>query len=379
LSLAGRRVHLTGSAAKDCNAELLAVAHDYVGRLATHLIEHGAGLVVGAGAEPIGAAGLPCTFDWTALEKVSAAAVPAGGWPPSRPRRFVAVASQRGLERIPANRTEAWQRCCARTDFELVTAPPGWRMAGIIREQQVAEGDILLALGGGAGVEHLAQLYAQDGKPVVPVWVDLGALQSDGRGGSRALHEHSLADPESFLTLADGAGSTAARLQTLRLDDTTDAATLATSTIGLLEDISPPSAFFVRLLDDRDPQYGAIEAFFREVVEPVVIERGFAPVQMGIGRPRAAFMNVEIFAQLHRAGLVIVDLTGMRANCTMELGYALGRPRRVIISARGGTGLVFDVDKLPTYFWDDGGPAHERRGSYRDWLDRHLELPPIVE
>jgi hypothetical protein len=60
---------------------------------------------------------------------------------------------------------------------------------------------------------------------------------------------------------------------------------------------------------------------------------------VGRGRPVAAFMNVEIFAGLHRGGLVVVDLTGVRPNCTMELGYALGRRRRYVISAEKGTKL----------------------------------------
>jgi hypothetical protein len=71
---------------------------------------------------------------------------------------------------------------------------------------------------------------------------------------------------------------------------------------------------------------------------------------MGRARPESAFMNTEIFEALHRAALVVVDLTGVRPNCTMELGYALGRRRRYVISAQTGTKLPFDEDKLPTYF-----------------------------
>jgi hypothetical protein len=59
----------------------------------------------------------------------------------------------------------------------------------------------------------------------------------------------------------------------------------------------------------------------------------------------------EIFNVLDRASLVVADLTGMRTNCLMELGYALGRRRRFVISAHEGTHLGFDHDKLPTYFW----------------------------
>ena len=378
MSLAGRRVHVAGSAAEDCGAEPLAAAHDYVGRLTTHLIEHGAGLVVGAGAEPIGAAGLPCTFDWTALEKISTAPLPAGGWPPSRPRRFVAVASQRGLERIPANRTEAWQRCCARTDFELVTAPPGWRMAGIIRERQLSHGDILVVLGGGAGVEHLAELYWRDGKPVVPVWAQLGAFNDDGSGGSRALYEKALGDPGALFRLAPGAGGDTARLQALRLEAESDPSSLAEATVRMLEDLMPPSAFYVRLLDPSNRDHAAVEWFFSEVVTPAISERGYAPVQMGLGTPESMFMNVEIFRRLHRAGVVLVDLTGMRPNCTMELGYALGRPRRVVISAQEGTKQIFDSDKLPTHFWARSEDATACVADYLDWFDRYVEVGPLV-
>ena len=82
---------------------------------------------------------------------------------------------------------------------------------------------------------------------------------------------------------------------------------------------------------------------------------------------------------MHRASLVVIDLTGMRPNCTMELGYALGRHRRVVISAKIGTKLIFDGDKLPTYFWEDAGDADAGREAYRDWLDRYIELPAVIE
>ena len=110
----------------------------------------------------------------------------------------------------------------------------------------------------------------------------------------------------------------------------------------------------------------------------MIVERGFTPREMGRETPDAAFMNAEIFNVLHRAALVIVDLTAMRTNCLMELGYALGRRRRVVICAQEGTHLGFDHDKLPTYFWQDAGTAAERRTSYRDWLDLYSDLPPIV-
>lgn len=133
------------------------------------------------------------------------------------------------------------------------------------------------------------------------------------------------------------------------------------------------------LLATDHPDYPAVERFFRDVVGAVAVERGYTPREMGRGRPEAAFMNVEIFEALHRAGLVVVDLTGVRPNCMMELGYALARRRLVVISAKKGTTLPFDEDKLPTYMWEDVGTRDERIRSYRDWFDVYRELPPVVQ
>jgi hypothetical protein len=378
--MVGLRVHIAGSASAVCESALLDTTHALIASLVREVVVQGGGIVVGAGAEPLGDAGRACIFDWTALEAISNLADPAPGWPEMRPERFVAVASQRGLEKVPHARELIWTRCCTRSDFGLELAPPGWRMAGVIRERQVTKGDILVAVGGGAGVEHLAELYIDEGKPVMPLHVDLGSYSEDGNGGSRYLYEHALSDPLKYgLALRDGAGSAVARLSALRLTANTDGAALAQEAADFIAEIRPRRAFYVRLLDAGDADYADVERFFREVVDDVVLQRGFTPYEMGRDRPAAAFMNVEIFEALHRAGLVVVDLTGVRPNCTMELGYALARQRRVVLSAKAGTKLPFDEDKLPTHFWTDVGTRDERAATYLDWFDRYGELPSIVD
>lgn len=373
------RVHLTGSGARDCDGALLADAHSFVRSLVEELVANGAGLVVGAGGEPHSDSGEACIFDWSVLEVVANAPDPAPEWPALRPERFVAVASQRGLEKVPDNRATIWDRCRKRSDFQLDVAPPGWRMAGLIRERQVLRGDILVVLGGGGGAEHLAELYRDEGKPVIPIYAEIGALNNDGNGGSRFLHERALADPDAFCRLRDGAGSAAARLSSLRLKADADAAALANEVVQVLANLRRRPAFYVRLLATDHDDYPEVERFFRDVVDAVAAERGFTPREMGRGGSETAFMNIEIFEALHRAGLVVVDLTGVRPNCLMELGYALARRRRVVISAKKGTTLPFDGDKLPTYFWENAGTRDNRIRAYREWLDRYSELPPIVK
>jgi hypothetical protein len=376
--MANLRVQVTGSSARDSDKDLVEAAHRYVRRLGQLLIEHGHGLVVTATGEPLGENGLPIIFDWTLLETVGATTDPGPDWPTTGRARFVAVGTTSGLAKRPDNRNALWGSCSARSDFSLVVAPPGWRMAGIIRERQVAAGDILVVLSGGAGGEHLAHLYRSEGKPVIPLNAELGASQGDGSGGGTALHARALESPDDFFALRDGAGSAAARLAALSLNAETEVDELAATTVALIDDLRPPTAFYVRLLDPGAPEYPAVERFFRDVVDPVISERGFTTREMGREAPATTFMNAEIFNVLHRAALVVVDLTAMRPNCLMELGYALGRRRRFVISAQDGTRLGFDHDKVPTYFWREAGTATAQRAAYREWLDLYSDIPPIV-
>jgi hypothetical protein len=359
VKLDGLRVHIAGSAAHNCDEGLLGRAHRYVAKLVELLASQGAGLIVGVGDEPHGEAGLALIFDWTALETADDAAAP----------RIEVVASQRGLDRIPGDRVELWNRLSGKPAFELWVAPAGWRMGGVLREEQVRRGDVLIALGGGAGVEHLAALYRDEGKAVVPVRAELGAINDDGNGGSSYLHGRALNEPDGF---APGTG--AARLARLTLDVEPDA--LAALTIEAVAAIEPPRAFYVRLLASDHGDFAAVEAFFRDIVDPVVIAAGYRPHEVGRDDPLAAFLNVEIFEGLHRAGVCIVDLTGVRPNCLMELGYALGRRRRVVVTAMADTPLPFDADKLRTFLWSRGESDIDRFG---EWFARVLDLPPLVE
>ena len=357
---------------------LLEAAHEFVSSLTEQLIAAGAGLVLGVGNEPLGDAGLPCTFDWTALEAMSSTPDAGSDWPAEQSRRFWIVASQRALARVPDSRQSVWANCNGRTDFELELSAPGWRMGGVIRAAQVLRGDVLVVLGGGAGVEQLAQLYHDEGKPVIPIRCALGAYSQDGNGGASYLHSRALSEPGTFFELRAGAGSAAARLVPLEIGPAEDPASVAETLASVLAHLKPPRAFYIRLLDTGSVEFEPVETFFRHVVDPVVSGRGFTPHEVGRDRPLAAFMNVEIFEGLHRAALVVADLTGVRPNCTMELGYALARRRRVVISAMNGTRLPFDQDKLPTHFWNAEQAPELRKDAFRAWLERHLDMPPLV-
>ena len=378
MSVRGLRIHVAGSASYDADKQLLKTAHTFVEDLVRDLYRSGAGLIVSCGDEPTSLAGLPTIFDWTALETLAGLPDTGDQWPRNKSDRFIISASQHALAKIPASRSGTWTNCTRRSDFDIKTIPPGWKFGGALRTQQVRLGDVLVTLGGGSGVEHLAELYRNDGRSVIPIGGDLGSTTQDGRGGSSYLREQALHDTSSFFQLRDGTGGAASRLSSLLIDPTTDGQLLATNVASLLNDLRPPLAFYVRLLDSDSDYFPLMERFFRQTVDPVVEETGLTPHEVGRNDPIAAFLNVEVFEGIHRAGAVVVDLTGVRPNCMMELGYALGRNRRTVISAMKHTNLPFDQDKLPTYFWEEIGTIDNRITDYRSWFNRYLETPPLI-
>ena len=214
---------------------------------------------------------------------------------------------------------------------------------------------------------------------MIPVRVELGAIVSDGRGGSSFLHDRALSEPGSLFTLTDEKGGEAARLSELHLRRGENPSDLVGSTLELLNDLRPRRAFYVRLLDRDNDEFDSVEIFFREIVDEVVSTQGYSPHEVGRDDPLAAFMNVEIFQGIHTAGLVVVDLTGVRPNCMMELGYAYGRQRQVILTAKKGTRLPFDSDKLPTYFWDPKTCQTSNIAELDAWFDRYVDTPHLIE
>jgi hypothetical protein len=138
-------------------------------------------------------------------------------------------------------------------------------------------------------------------------------------------------------------------------------------------------AFCVRLLNPDHGDYTDVERFFRQVAEPLLQDAGLRVVDLGHDRQERAWMNAEIFEELHHAELALVDLTAARPNCFIELGYALGRGHRTVITARQGEQPPFDADKLPWHFWDPRATDAEGQGALREHLRKFGALPPLVE
>jgi nucleoside 2-deoxyribosyltransferase len=152
----------------------------------------------------------------------------------------------------------------------------------------------------------------------------------------------------------------------------------AAAIIHLLEQLVAPKVFYVRLLNKDLPEYEAVENFFRNVVDPTITEFGFEAKEMGIGPNEYAWINQAIFDILHHSDVALVDLTGVRPNCLMELGYALGNMQRVIVTAQKGTVLPFDSSCLETHPWNANDSLEKRLQQFKEHWKRNINMPPLV-
>lgn len=374
------RLHVAGSASGDCEVALLNLAHAVVADVVRTHAASGGSFVVGIGAEPIHADGvISLIFDWTALETALAALE--DGEAASQTVRgplLIAGASQRGLDQVPGNRQLVLDALLAAGALDLRVLPEGWRSGALIRVEQANAGDVLLTLGGGAGVEHLANLYGQSGRSIIPLDFDIGASRGDDVVGGAGLAARALRSPGNFLRLPKEVPA-AGRLAGLSTrGEGRSAGVLAGRVIQLIRELEPPHCFYVRLLDPSLPAFAEVDWFFREAVDPVVAALGFAGFEMGRDEPEYAWMNEEIFARLYFSSLVVVDLTVLRPNCLAELGYALGRAQRVVVTAREGTRPPFDLDKIPWFFWGADADPGELRTRLAAHVQLHSSRPPLV-
>lgn len=384
-TLRGRRIHIAGSASKSTGADVVRYAHRVVENVVRGVLERGGGVVTAVGREPRAADGdatLPSlVFDWTVLE-TAAEVIRAGtlSWPTSGGCPVVVVASEKAEAEIPEERRALWRELREGGAVRLESILPGSRAAALIRERQAEFGDVLVTLGGGTGVEHLTDLYLRERRSVIPLDPPLGASREDGTGGSERLARESRADPRRFLRMRQEfeergnaeLGGIATRNGQEPADD------VGRALLGLLERLVPARAFYVRLLNDKHPSFAAVESFFREVVDPVVVDAGLERIEMGTDRSEHGFINVGIFDSLHFARVAVVDVTASRPNCFIELGYALGRGLKVIVTAEEGTELPFDQNAIPCHFWNASTGDDERRKALRMFWSKNIDRPAIV-
>jgi hypothetical protein len=384
--LFGRRVQISGSANGKTEASLVLSAHEIVRNLVKEVMAAGGGIVVGLGREPRAEGAGPdapsLTFDWTALEAAAECLkLGHGAWPAKFGLPIVVATSEKAESEIPDNRRVLYETLLRSGFLHIESIMPGSRAAALLRQREAVFGDALVILGGGTGVEHSANLYLQRKKPVVPLDLPLGASRDDGTGGAPRLAKEARSEPTRFFRFDTSFANTesAALADIATRAGAAVPAAVAQRIAGLLCKLARPSAFFVRLVNPAHPKFAAVESFFRDVVDSVVHEAGFSRIEIGTDKSEHAFMNVAIFESLHFSSLAIVDVTGERPNCFIELGYTLGTGNRVLVTAEEGTPLPFDQTMIPCHFWKPSATVDDRKKALVEFWEKNINRPTIVK
>jgi hypothetical protein len=338
--------------------------------------------VISAGKEPMSSSEpqLPIIFDWTVMTSVAEAIQKGAATARTELGALVkSLATHKTHSHIPSGRRAIWTELQNAEAVHLEFMEPGWTSGALRRERQAQIGDVLIAISGGEGVEHLAREYINRGKPVIPLDLRLGSSTDDGTGGAVRLAGQALAQPAGFFRV--GSGHSAQNLLDMASTRAGASTTgdVVTAVMRLIDALAAPKAFYVRLLDDAVAEYPTVEEFFRSVVDPVVVDLGYEPFQMGRGKNEHAWIDQAIFEELHYSGIAVVDLTGLRQNCFMELGYALGNTQRVMITVMQGTRVPFDPAAIERHQWNVVGSNSDRQKAFKDYWLRNVDRPPLVK
>ena len=382
MNLRGRRIQIAGSADADADEGKLTYVHSLVSELSVALAAEGASFVIQFGKEPLlngRVDGPSIIFDWTVAEAAHRTLKDGRAQSSSPNGRLVTTLATGKMDsQMPAARRHIFDELRQGDAVHVEFLDSGWNAGAIRRRRSAHLGDILIGVSGGEGVEHLAIEYSSIGKPVIPLDIQLGSSGRDGSGGASRLFERALSKSDDFFRVVSGQSPADLLDRTRANSSRTDVGVVVAAVLRLLNALIPPRAFYVRLLNDKLPEYASVEKFFRGTVDPFVSSLGYEPLQMGIGQNEFAWMNQAIFDSLHHSAVAIVDLTGQRPNCFMELGYALGNKQKVIVTARSDTKIPFDAFALEAFQWNETEEPSKCLARFRTHWERNINMPTLV-
>lgn len=379
-NLFNKTIQIAGSSSKDTEMQIIQFSHDLIKLITKKLLERGAIIVSTVGGEdrsnPTDATSPSLVYYWDILETIYEYAKTMSFSEEAKNSAEI-VSSEKAEAQIPENRKQIWHELIDRGIVSLQRINPGWNAGAYKRQKQEKLSDALIILGGGEGVEHLASLYVAHGKEVLPLDIPLGSSCGDGLGGSSLLSRLAIANPKRFIPRINE--DTASRLASLSYERWKNyPEDYANHIVDFLETSVKPQVFYVRLLNKDENEYPQVENFFRSVVDPIVKQFQYSVKDMGVSEVNSAFLNTEIFYELHNSSIVIADISGLRPNCFIELGYAFGLNKKVLPTAIKGTKLPFDQSAIPCHFWDPKLSVEKQKESFLDFWIKNIDRPPLV-
>ncbi len=199
--------------------------------------------------------------------------------------------------------------------------------------EQVAQADVVVLIGGFEGTFRAANWAEIAQKPLLP-FAAFG-------GAAAQIYQRELNDFDKKYR------GRIKRLEFEQLNSIKNWADHATDIVALAEKVAQSRSVLVVMSYAERPDLKDAYGTFRRICEKL----GYACERV-TEKNAATRILPEILECIRRAAFIIVDLTDLRPNVFYELGYADGLGGKVIVTAKKGTELPFDVKDIPTILWE---------------------------
>jgi predicted Rossmann-fold nucleotide-binding protein len=208
--------------------------------------------------------------------------------------------------------------------------------------EPIHKADAVIIVGGQEGTMCAANWARIDNKPILPITAFGGAAAS--------TYNEEIKDFESKY------GDRIEQFQYETLNQVPlDLRKVAKDSVSLAARITTSKHVFVVMSFSPDPKLEDAYQSFVDVCKEYQYECKRLDDLNALDR-----IIPEIFMSIQKSAFVIVDLTEERANVYYELGFAQGLNKPVVITAYKGTLLPFDINDIPTIFWEGQKQLKER-------------------
>ncbi len=248
--LVNRSIHISGSCSPEGDRNIIVFSHLVVKNVTRWILENGGNIVTSVGKNPTidGKSDSPSIiFDWDVLDEIYDFAKNSDFSDDVKNIAKV-IATSKSLSKIPKDKESIWQELIKNGIVSILRIPYGWNSGAVRRRAIESQSDALISIGGGEGVEHIAELFSLNNKPVVPLNMPVGSSCNDGKGGSLFLSNEFLSKPKKFVPNVND--EIAAKYTLLDCNKCNkDPEKYASILADFLCEVIKPQVFFVRLLN----------------------------------------------------------------------------------------------------------------------------------
>ena len=203
--------------------------------------------------------------------------------------------------------------------------------------------DVVILIGGGLGTFKAANWARIDGTPIL-------AFSTFG-GSAEDIHSAEVSRFDELYSPNITQDEYDSVLKSL----TTNWSSLAEDTINLAEKVVTSRNVFVIMSFKETDQYEGLYAAIKKVCE-----------KYDYNAQRVDESNLqkriipEITRQVRQCAFVIADVSEPKPNVYFELGFSEGLGKEVVLLAKEGTILPFDIVDVPTLYWNDLSEFEEK-------------------